>query len=207
MEVTEVQGPSRRSEVRLCIRKTFKNKIQQTNHICSVFLRALSVSCLSTVPLFHMRGTGWPRTFNLETQCFPQLGSEEASDGSSRGSRTWWAFWRESPQGNRGLEPPLQPWPRGGAHSWTQNEQRPSSLRTHFWHYNVSQGNMWPQTGFISCSLDRKPLSLSSLIYIMSRKMSHTELSFVKKYWQEVPNWDWSWFLKREWTLTRSLVY
>jgi hypothetical protein len=56
---------------------------------------------------------------------------------------------------------------------------------------------MRPQTGFISCSLDRKLLSLVSFICIMSRKVSHIELSFVEKYWQEVPTAIGIDFLKR----------
>ena len=61
---------------------------------------------------------------------------------------------------------------KGRAHSRNRNGQRPASFRMLLWHYNVSQGSVWPQTGFISCSLDRRPLSLLSLICIMSRKMS-----------------------------------
>lgn len=95
-------------------------------------------------------------------------------------------------------EPPLQPRPRGGVPS-RRNGQRPASSRTHFWHYHMSQGNVWPQTDFISWSLDRKPLSLfPSFAWCQKKKkMSHAELSFVKKFWQEVPNWDWSWFLRK----------
>lgn len=41
---------------------------------------------------------------------------------------------------------------------------------------------------------------------VKKKKMSHTELSFVKKFWQESPYWDWSWFLKKECTGTRTLI-
>lgn len=77
------------------------------------------------------------------------------------------------------------------SHGWGEelseerHEQRPGSSQRPLVTLYVP-GNMWPQTAFISCSLDRRALSLVSFICIMS-KMSHIVLSFVEKYWQEVP--------------------
>ena len=146
--------------------------------------RSPSLSCLVTVVLLLMGGTD-SEHFIQKSQHFSQekarLRRKGVSDGSSGAAEPAgilrWCTLVNTPEGSWESPPPVMAKRR--AHSRNRDGQRPASFKTLLWHYNVSQGSVWPQTGFTSCSLDRRPLSLLSLICIMSRKMSLTELAFV----------------------------